>query len=355
MSENILKTGISHGDINGISYELILKTFGDARMMENSIPVLYGSSKALAYHRKAMNLPQINFNTINNVRDAGINRLNVINCSNEEIVVEFSRHTAEAEAAAKKALERAFDDIKNHSIDALVMAPSTIDETAFLESSAGDRLMRIFVYDSLRVAVVTPEIPLQEVSGILTVDRMVDRLQTLHNSLVHDFMLTMPRIAVLSLNPGKGLKEHKYGKEENETLIPAIKTATEQGVACFGPYSAEEYFSSGDYRKFSAVLATYSDQGIVPFRLLSMGEGAIFYAGTPFVVTAPEIGVSFSIAGKDESQEITMRNALYLATDIVNNRAVDSKINANPLRKQYSEKKSNNERFNPAKDKIKNG
>jgi 4-hydroxythreonine-4-phosphate dehydrogenase len=340
MNENTLKIGISHGDANGISYELALKTFGDALIAECFIPVLYGSSKVFAYHRKVMNLPPVNFTIINNVRDAKINRLNIINCGNEEIMVELSTPTSESKSAAEKALERALYDVKNQQIDALVLAPSTLDETVLIESSAGVMPLEILVYNGLRVAFATPKVPLAEVAGFLTVDRIVDRLRTLHNALVHDFMLTAPRIAVLSSNSGMGMKEKKYGKEETETLIPAIKTATETGIACFGPYSAENYFSSGDYRTFDAVLAVYRDQGTVPFRLLSIGEGAIFYAGTQFVITAPDVDSSFSLAGKNMSSEITMRNALYLATDIVNNRAFDCQINANPLRKQTVDKKT---------------
>ncbi|MDR1561798.1 MAG: 4-hydroxythreonine-4-phosphate dehydrogenase PdxA [Dysgonamonadaceae bacterium] len=350
MSDNILKIAISQGDINGISYELFLKTFEDDRMTDNNITVLYGSSKVLAYHRKAMDLPAIKFNTVNNVQDAGSNRLNIINCGVDDIVVELSNPLPEAEEMAQKALDRALNDLKQHLIDALVIAPSSINNAAYLRSVAGVKPLKILVSNSLRIAIATSDISLSEVAGTFTSNLLVTQLRALHHSLVHDFLLTMPRIAVLSLNPGKGIKERQYGKEENEVIIPALKTANDNGIICFGPYSAEDFFPSNDYRKFDAILAIYDDQAVAPFRLLSMSEGAIFYAGMPFVVTAPDIGVSYNLAGKNESQETVMRNAIYLATDIVNNRAFDREINANPLRKQYFERGSDNERLDLTED-----
>jgi 4-hydroxythreonine-4-phosphate dehydrogenase len=350
MSEKILKTGISQGDINGISYELILKTYEDIRMLEASIPILYGSSKILAYHRKAMDLQPINFNTINNLRDAGTNRLNIVNCGNEETVVEFSKPSPEGEAMAKQALERAVEDLKNKQIDTLVIAPSTIDEISCLTNISGVKPMKILISDSLRIALSSEKIPLSEVAGNLSIDLLVEQLKTLHQSLVHDFMLTLPRIAVLSLNPGKGIKEQQYGREENEIIIPAIKKADEEKITCFGPYSAEDFFSSDDYQKFDAILALYYDQGVAPFRLLSQNRGAVLYAGLPHVVTAPDLGVSFSKAGKNEILETPFRDAIFLAADIFKTRHIDAEIHSNPLRKQYYEKGADNEKLDLTKD-----
>jgi len=350
MSEKILKAGISQGDINGISYEIILKTFEDVRMSETSIPVLYGSSKILAYHRKAMDLPPVSFNAVNNIHDAGLNRLNIINCCSEESVVELSKPSPESEETARQALCRAVEDLKNKQINTLIIAPSTVDEIPYLTNLSGVAPLKILVSDRLRVAVAGEKIPLANAAQNLSVDLIYEQLKTLHRSLVQDFMLTLPRIAVLSLNPGMGIKEQQYGKEENEIIIPAITKADKEGITCFGPYSAEDFFTSEDYQKFDAILALYHDQGTVPFRLLSHNRGAVLYAGLQHIVTSPDLGVSFPKAGKNETDEAPLRDAIFLAEDVFKARLIDAEIRSNPLRKQYYEKGSDNEKLDLTKD-----
>jgi 4-hydroxythreonine-4-phosphate dehydrogenase len=352
MSEKLIKVGISHGDINGISYELILKTFEDVRVFEFCTPVVYGSSKILAYHRKAMELPPVNINTINTARDAGVNRLNVINCGNEETIVEFSRPTPESEIFAQKAFGKAVEDLKAGLIDVLLMAPSGKDEVPYLVANTDStkKALKILVKDSLRLALASDKIPLSDVSSHLTVDSVTEQIRTLQSVLIHDFMITLPRIAVLSLNPAVGIKEQQYGKEETEIILPAIKSANDAGIICFGPYSADNFFGGDDYLKFDAILALYYDQGSIPFRALSAGEGVCYIANLPFVVTAPDQGASYEKAGKNESSEVPFRNALYLAVDIFKNRKIDKDIYANPLKKQYFERGSDNEKLDLTKD-----
>jgi 4-hydroxythreonine-4-phosphate dehydrogenase len=352
MSEKLIKVGISHGDINGISYELILKVFEDVRVFEFCIPVVYGSSKILAYHRKAMDLPHVNINTVNTARDAGVNRLNIINCGNEETSVEFSKSTPESETFAQKAFEQAVEDLKSGSIDVLLMAPSGRDEVSYLTAHTGNakKAMKILVKDSFRLALASDRIPLSDVSSHLTVESLTEQIRTLQSVLIHDFMITLPRIAVLSLNPAVGVKEQQYGKEETEIIVPAVKSANDVGVICFGPYSADNFFGGDDYLKFDAVLALYYDQGAIPFRSLSSGEGVCYIANLPFVAAAPDQSVSYEKAGKNESSEVPFRNALYLAVDIFKNRKMDKEIYANPLKKQYFERGSDNEKLDLTKD-----
>lgn len=343
----MIKIGISQGDINGIAYELILKTFEDARMFELCIPILYGSSKVLAYHRKAMELTPININTILSVNDAGANRLNIINCGNEEISVEFSRPTPEGEKAAEKALLRALDDLKKGNIDILLTTPSNVDEKSILQEKLGNGKNRltILVNDSFRIGLATDEIPFSEAIPLLNADFLVERIKTLHSSLIKDFMITTPRIAVLSLNPGVGLKEQKFGKEETEFIIPAIKSASDSGIICFGPYAADDFFGSDEYKKFDATLAMYSDQGQIPFRTISNEEGILYTSNLPYVIAAPDQNVSYDKAGKNVVKPDSLRNAVYTALDIFRNRITDEKINANPLKKQYFERGSDNEKL----------
>lgn len=352
MSDKMIKVGITHGDINGISYELILKTFEDNRIYESCVPIIYGSSKVLAYHRKLLNLPSPNISTINTSKDAGHNRLNIINCGNEDVAVELAKLTEDSSKLEKLALERAVEDLKSGLIDTLLTAPSTQEETSFLTEKIGNGkdALNILVNDSFRVALASGQMPLADVSSYLTSDLLAARISALHSSLVHDFMITLPRIAVLSLNPGMGIKEQRYGREENEVVIPAIKSAADMGITCFGPYSADDFFGSDDYMKFDAVLAMYYDQGIIPFRAISLGRGAYYTANLPFIRIASEHGVSYEKAGKNEIFPDSLRNALYLALDIFRNRKLDEKIYSNPLKKQYFEKGSDNEKLDLTKE-----
>ena len=343
----MIKIGISHGDINGIACELILKTFEDIRVFELGIPVIYGSSKALAYHRKAMDLTPVNFNTINHVGDAGMNRLNIINCGHDDVTVEFAHSTPESESLTKESFQRALNDLKTGHIDILVMAPSNLEETGVLFDSMTleKRPLRILMHDTFRISLSTDKIPLSEVASQLTVDSVKEQIETLHSALIHDFMVTTPRIAVLSLNPGAGIKEKLFGREENEVIIPAIKAANDAGIICFGPYSADDFFGTGEYLKFDATLAMYHDQGLIPFRSIIFEGGVCYWADFPFVVTASDQGASYENAGKNVSSEVSFRNALYAGIDIFNTRKLDREIYANPLKKQYFERGSDNEKL----------
>jgi len=347
MSEKMMKIGISQGDINGIAYELILKTFDEARIFEMCIPVVYGSSKVLAYQRKVLNLSPVNLNAIHHAGDAGMNRLNIINCGNEDVTVEFARSTPESESLAKDAFKRAISDLKSGHIDALIMAPANWDETAVLSDAvaSGKRPLKMLINDTFRIALASDKIPFSGVAALLTVDSLTAQIKALQSSLIHDFMVTNPRIAVLSLNPGAGIKEKQFGKEESEVIVPAVKAANDMGIICFGPYAADDFFGSSEYLKFDATLAMYYDQGLIPFRSIAFEGGVCYWTDLPFVVTAPDQSASYEKAGKNETSEVSFRNALYVASDIFKARKLDSEIYANPLKKQYFERGSDNEKL----------
>lgn len=351
MSKTI-KVGISHGDINGVSYELILKSFEDNRIFELLTPVLYGSSKVLAYHRKILEIPQINTSTITQANDAGNNRLNIINCGNEEINVELSHSTPEAEQSAKESLEKGLDDLKKGSIDVLIVAPSSIDETFYLNDLAkkNGKLLKMLINDSLRIVLATDKIPLAEVPSLLSVQLITEQIKALHTSLINDFMVTTPRIAVLSYNPGTGIKEQQFGKEETEIILPAIKEVKDAGIICFGPYAADDFFGADEYQNFDATLAIYHDQGYIPFRTLSAGKGVVYLANLSSVITSPNQNAAYEKAGKNQSSGDAFRNALYAAVDIFRNREINAEIKANPLKKQYFERGSDNEKLDLTQD-----
>jgi 4-hydroxythreonine-4-phosphate dehydrogenase len=353
MNDKLMKIGITQGDINGVGYELILKTLEDTRILELCTPVIYGSSKILAYHRKVLDFSHMNINIINSVQEVNTNRINLINSVNDELMVELSHQTKEGTEAAASALRKAIDDLKNGNIHALLTAPAINDPEVLIESEAGEgkQALKMLIKDSFRIALATGKVPLAEALPLLTVGNLTEKIKLLHSTLLHDFIVTSPRIAVLSLNPGTEHKEY-WGKEEQDVILPALATASEAGICCFGPFPADKLFESGDYRKFDAIMAMYYDQALIPFHSITSGEGIYYSAGLPVIAAAPDHGVEYELAGKNRCSENSFRNALYLLLDLIRNRMFDKEIYANPLRKQYFERGSDNEKLDLTKDEV---
>ena len=357
----MIKIGITHGDINGISYEIIYKALSDARVLELFTPVIYGSSKVAAYHRKMMDLPSVNLYTIERAENAVSNRVNMINCINDDIKVDFGIITSESGNSAFISLERAVKDFREGTIDALLTTPAIFseiqknnlkfsDHTEFLEiqfEKKGQSLP-ILIKDHLRIALATGNIPFTDVSSHLSSDLIYKKLISFQASLIRDFAITTPRIAVLSLNPNS--RSGAFGKEEKEIIIPAIEKAAKEKVYAFGPYASNDFFGLGNFTKFDGILAMYYDQGIIPFKTLSMEDGICFTAGLPIIRTTPNHGPSYEIAGQNTASESAFLHAAYLAIDIYNNRKTDDEIKANPLRKQYFERGSDNEKLDLTSD-----
>jgi 4-hydroxythreonine-4-phosphate dehydrogenase len=347
----MIKVGITQGDINGIGYEVILKTFADIRMAEICIPVIYGSAKVAAYHRKAMELQTVAFNQISNAKDATINKVNIVNCINEETKVELGQSTPVAGEAAYQSLEKAVSDLKSGIIDVLVTAPINKHNiqredfhfpghTEYLEERFGkdeDKSLMILVKDSLRIALVTGHIPLAEVPKVLTKEKIIDTAIRFEKSLKRDFRISRPRIAVLSLNPHAG-ENGLLGNEENEIITPALNELQEKKILCFGPYPADGFFGSGEYSRFDGILAMYHDQGLAPFKTLAMEDGVNFTAGLSIVRTSPAHGTAYNIAGQNKASEESFRQAIYMAIDTFGNRAEYDKARSNPLKKLYVER-----------------
>ena len=357
----MIKIGITQGDINGIGYEMILKVFSDTRVSELFIPVLYGSSKVAGYHRKTMEMQTVNLYAIEQATDAVPNRINIINCIDDEVKVELGKYTPESGNAAISSLERAVKDINDGIIDAIITSPAVINEiqrdgikysgqTSFFETAIGkpNQSLGILIKDNLRIALVTGNVPLSEVSNLLTEELISKKLSDLQNSLIRDFAVVSPRIAVLSFNPN--VTPETPGKEETEHIIPAMENASKSGIVCFGPYASDEFFGSGNYTKFDAVLAMYHDQGLVPFKTLAAEEGVYFSAGLPVIRTAPNLNPCFEIAGQNIAPEMALLNSIYLAIDVFKNREIDDEIKSNPLKRHYYEKGSDNEKLDLTSD-----
>ncbi len=363
MKENKkIKVGITHGDPNGIGYEVILKALEDTRITELCTPVIYGSAKIAAYYRKSAELLQVNMTTVQNGAEASDGEISIINVVPEDTRIEPGVSSKIAGEAAFAALERAVADMRNGNIDVLVTAPINKDSiqsesfcfpghTEYLESSIGDgdKSLMVLCNDTMRVAIVTTHLPMSKVPAAITKEAILEKLTIFDKSLRSDFAIYSPRVAVLALNPHAG-ENGLLGKEEQEVIIPAIEEAGKKGILTFGPYAADGFFGSGAYRKFDGILAMYHDQGLAPFKLMAMENGVNFTAGLPYVRTSPDHGTGFDIAGKGVASEESMRAAIYMAIDIYRNRINYLHAYRNPLRKQYFEKGKDNVVLDLSKD-----
>ena len=356
MENRKIRVGITHGDINGVGYEVILKTFSDPTILELCTPVVYGSPKVAAYHRKAMEI-QTSFSIVNSAEEVQDGRVNVVNCIEEELKVELTKPTSEAGKAALAALERALADYREGLFDVLVTAPinkHTIQSDAFhfpghteyIEERVGEgqKALMILLKGDFRVALVTGHVPVRDIAGELTKELIMEKMEIFHRSLKKDFGIDNPRIAVFSLNPHAG-DNGLLGTEEQEVIIPAMKEMIARGVQCFGPYPADGFMGSGNYTHFDGILAMYHDQGLAPFKALAMDEGVNFTAGLPIVRTSPAHGTAYDIAGKGIASEDSFRQAVYVAMDVFRNRAWEKEISARPLRKQYYEKRDDSDKL----------
>jgi len=341
-----IKVGITQGDINGISYEVIIKTLMDNRINELCVPIVYGSAKVAAYHRKALNIQNFSLNIIRDADKAHLKKSNVINTLDDNIRVELGKSSPEAGKAALKSLEYAVNDLKQGKIDVLVTGPINKDNiqseefdfpghTEYLTQQLGqnNETLMLMVSDLMKVGVVTGHVPLNQVPGMLTQDLILRKLRVMDQTLLQDFKIRKPRIAVFGLNPHAsdgGL----MGDEENDMIIPAIQRAKEENIMAFGPYPADGFFGSSNIKKFDGILAMYHDQGLAPFKAISFDEGVNFTAGLDIVRTSPDHGTAYELAGKDEASPTSFRNALFLALDIFRNRKEYQELVSNPLQPQ---------------------
>ncbi len=340
--QRAVKVGITMGDINGIGVEVIIKALSDNRLLEGITPIIYGSSRVVSAHKKILNI-DFNFNRIEGAEKSIPKKVNLISCWKEEVKVEIGERTANGGKYALKSLETAVSDLASGKIDVLVTAP--IDKkaiqsdefkfpghTEYLAKMANvDEALMFMVSDDLRVGVVTGHIPVKDVAANLSREKIGDRITQMHNSLEKDFGIPKPKIAVLGLNPHAGEKG-MMGDEEDKIIIPAIKNAKNNGQMVYGPYPADGFFGSSNFKQFDAILAMYHDQGLIPFKALTFNRGVNYTAGLPIVRTSPDHGTAFEIAGKNLANEGSFRQAIYLSKDVFLNRERHKELNANPLK-----------------------
>jgi 4-hydroxythreonine-4-phosphate dehydrogenase len=347
--ENKIRVGITHGDFNGINYEIILKALSDNRLLDMFTPVIYGLSKVLAYYRKNLGFKDFNYNILTDTKHLPGKKINIYNLSNDTLKIEFGHSSKEAGLFAVKAMKKAIEDINQAKIDVLVTAPINkanvvsdkfpfAGHTDFLASEYGNKeVLMLMVKDNLRVGSVTGHIALKEVAGKLSEEKITSKLLILEHSLKRDFAIEKPKIAVLGLNPHAG-DNGLLGEEEEEFIKPAISKLKKKGTLIYGPFPADGFFGSSNYIKYDAILAMYHDQGLIPFKLLAGTSGVNYTAGLPIVRTSPAHGTAYDIAGKNKATCRSLREAIYLAIDIYKNRRKYDEERANPL--QTSENQS---------------
>ena len=339
-----IKLAITHGDINGVGYEVILKTFGDSRMYDFCTPVLYGSTKVASYHKKLLNsMPQeLQFNGIREAREAAAGKFNVLNLVPDEVKIDLGKSTEVAGQLARESLNRACADLKEGTVDALVTAPINKrniqapdfdfpGHTEYLSHQFGGQSLMLMVCDRIRIGIVTNHLALKDVPSALTPELLSEKIRLMNESLKRDFGITIPKIAVLALDPHAG-DNGVIGDFDMRVIKPVIDQAQSKGILAYGPFPSDGFFGSSEFNKFDGVLALYHDQGLIPFKLMSFTEGVNYTAGLPYVRTSPAHGTGYDIAGKDKASEQSFRSAVYLACNILRNRQEYDELTANPLK-----------------------
>ncbi|MBP5241126.1 MAG: 4-hydroxythreonine-4-phosphate dehydrogenase PdxA [Bacteroidales bacterium] len=341
MQEKI-KLAITHGDINGVGYEVILKTFADSRMLEQCTPVLYGSSKVATYHKNLLAQNDLTFVNARDARSLQHNKFNIINITSEEIKIDVGKSTEVAGQLSSLALERACEDLMNGDVDVLVTAPINKKNiqskdfdfpghTEYLSQKFGTKSLMMMVCDRIRIGIVTNHLPLREVPNAITKELLLEKIGIMNASLKRDFGITRPKIAVLALNPHAG-DNGVIGDDDQRVVAPAIQEAIEKNMLVYGPYPSDGFFGSSEFKDFDGVLALYHDQGLIPFKLMSFTEGVNFTAGLPYIRTSPAHGTAYEIAGKDKASEQSFRSAVYLACNILRNRKEYDALTENSLK-----------------------
>ncbi|MCC9017443.1 MULTISPECIES: 4-hydroxythreonine-4-phosphate dehydrogenase PdxA [Flavobacterium] len=339
-AENII-VGISVGDLNGIGSEVILKTFEDSRMLEMCTPVIFANAKILSFVKKSFT-STVQFHGVDKLEQVLPGKVNVFNLWKEGVDINFGKNDEKIGEYAIKSFVAATKALKEGLVDVLVTAPINKyniqsedfkfpGHTDYLDKELEGNALMMMVQDNLRVGLLTDHVPLNEVSSHLTEELIIRKIETIRKSLVQDFSIVKPKIAVLGLNPHSG-DGGVIGKEEDLILKPALKKIFEKGTMVFGPFSADGFFGSGQYEKYDAIVATYHDQGLIPFKTLSFGKGVNYTAGLNKVRTSPDHGTAYDIAGKDMADFNSFKEAVYLAIDIFRSRNQYEEITEKPLK-----------------------
>ncbi len=335
-----IKVGISVGDINGVGIEIILRTFEDARMLEIFTPILFASNKTLTIHKKELNI-NTQIHGTENASKVLNNKINLVNVWKENISIDFGKETKEGGKYAFLSLQAAVKALKNNDIDLLLTAPinkhniqsddfNFKGHTEFLEANLEGESLMILMTDEIKIGLITGHIPVQKIAETITAELLIKKVNLLYHSLIQDFGISKPKIAVLGLNPHCG-DNGVIGTEDDEIVRPTLEKIQAEGKLVYGPYSSDSFFGSESYKNFDGVLAMYHDQGLAPFKTLSFGNGVNFTAGLNKVRTSPDHGTAYEIAGKGVANHNSFKQALYTALDIYKFRKEYNELTQNKL------------------------
>ena len=346
--------GITTGDLNGVGLEVIIKTFSDNRMLELCTPVIFASNKVINYYRRITPEHTFNFTSTKDMTKLNPKQINIFNCWEDEVPLQPGVLTEAGGKYAVRSLMVATQCLKDGELDALVTAPIHKSNTNlsdfpftghtpfFKDKFAAKDVLMLLFNGNLRVGLVTEHIPVSKISASITKDGILSKLAILKETLIKDFGIDKPKIAVLGLNPHAG-DEGQIGTEEQTIIKPVIDQQRQAGNLTFGPYSADAFFARGIYTEFDAVLAMYHDQGLVAFKTLAQGEGVNYTAGLPVIRTSPDHGTAFDIAGKNMADPASFREAVFQALELLAHRAEYAANTANPIRRGRIEKEKDTE------------
>ena len=339
----MIKLGISIGDLNGIGSEIVLKTFDDTRMLDFCTPIIFASSKIINFLKKHYGL-SLNFQGIDHPSKAIDGKINVMNVWKDNVSIKFGEEDPAVGDFAFRSLEAATSSLKNDEIDVLVTAPinkATIQSekfkfpghTDYLAQELGGESLMFMITDNLKIGLLTDHVALKDIASVITPELIEKKINIISNTLKQDFRVQKPKIAILGINPHSG-DNGVIGREDEETLKPTIQKLRDKGMLVFGPYSADSFFGSKNYKNFDAVVASYHDQGLIPFKTLSFGNGVNFTAGLKKVRTSPDHGTAFEIAGKNEANINSFKEAVFKGIEIYKAREEYKVLTENPLKKQ---------------------
>ena len=342
-----IRLGISIGDINGIGCEVALKSFSDARMLDFCTPVLFASNKVISEQLRTLGL-ELRFHGVREAEKVHDGKVNVVNVWKEPVPLEFGQATIHGGKYAIRSLRAAVDALKKGSIDVLVTAPINKNNiqsenfkfpghTDYLAQELDGESLMFMVTDSVKVGLLTDHIAVKEVASAITTKLIRDKVFTISKSLTMDFGIRKPKIALLGINPHSG-DNGTIGKEDEDIMKPAIADLFKEGHLVYGPYSADSFFGSQSHQAFDAVLAAYHDQGLIPFKTLSFGQGVNYTAGLAKVRTSPDHGTAYEIAGKGQADETSFKEAVFTAIKIYRNRKEYQQLTKNPLKKQVAKR-----------------
>lgn len=324
------KLGVTIGDSNGIGIEIILKTFKDNRMLDFCTPIIFGSNEILSQHKKILQIHNVNFNVVRDLKNLKHNKINLLEVLKNKADVKIGEKNIEGGDNAINSIDCAIDAYKKNKIDALVTAPINkssiqknksefIGHTEYLQNNFNGNSLMIMVSEVMKIACLTGHTSLYNVKNYISKENIIENLLILNNSLKKDFGKVKPKIAVLGLNPHAG-ESGMLGNEEIEIIVPAIDYIKEKGLLVFGPYSADSFFTTKNLSAFDGILAMYHDQGLIPFKTLAFDSGVNFTAGLDIIRTSPVHGTAFEIAGKGLANENSFRQAVFLACEIYKQR-----------------------------------